>query len=399
MPNTCLLALALAVLLASPLAAAEDPSHRSLVASRVRGAAPVIDGRLDDPVWDGAAVATDLVQRRPNPGALATVATEARILYDADALYFGVRLHDPAPSTIVAPFPRRDDETTSDWVFVEIDSRHDRRTAFSFGLNPRGVQVDGVFFDDSSYDVAWNGVWRGAARIDAVGWTAEFRIPFSALVYSAEGPPAEDGSLPATFGLNVYRYNPARGESSNWSPRLPAIAGIASRLNDLHLRVPPHRAAAESAPYVSLGSSGASGGLDLRAGLGPVLALTAAIHPDFGQVEADPSEVNLTTFETQLTERRPFFVEEAGQLAFALGLPFATRGNSFAAEQAFYSRRIGRAPRLTVPGTSTTARPPPCWPRPRSPGAPRAGSRSAVWLRSRAASPRACPPRTDRPAS
>ncbi|HVQ31119.1 MAG TPA: DUF5916 domain-containing protein [Vicinamibacteria bacterium] len=350
MPRARRLPPTLALLLIPLSAASDDGRHRTYTASPVGGLAPIVDGRLDDPAWMEAAVATDLVQRRPNPGALATLATEARLLYDTEALYVGVRLRDPLPARIVAPYPRRDDETTSDWVFVEVDSRHDRRTAFSFGLNPRGVQVDGVFFDDTSYDTAWNAVWQGAARIDAEGWTAEFRIPFSQIVYAAEGRLAEDGSRPATFGMNVYRYSPARGESSNWSPRLPELAGIVSNLNELHLRVPARRTRVELAPYVSAGSAGASGGLDLRARLGSVYTLAAAVHPDFGQVEADPSEVNLTTFETQLTERRPFFVEEAGLFAFDLGLPFVTRGNSFAAEQAFYSRRIGRPPRLAIPG-------------------------------------------------
>src|SRR5262245_42209114 len=142
---------ALAQVLPCAVAFGADAGRREYTAARLQGPAPAIDGRLDDEAWGEAAVATDLVQRRPSPGAPATVRTEARILYDGDALYIGVRLSDPAPETIVAPYPRRDDETTSDWVFVEFDSRHDRRTAFSFGLNPRGVQVDGVFFDDVNY--------------------------------------------------------------------------------------------------------------------------------------------------------------------------------------------------------------------------------------------------------
>ena len=334
-------ALCLAALFLLPSSSAADGGiRREYTAARLQGAAPAVDGRLDDAAWAQAPVATDLVQRRPDPGAPATLRTEARILYDADALYVGVRLFDPAPDSIVAPYPRRDDETTSDWVFVEFDSRHDRRTAFSFGLNPRGVQVDGVFYEDVHYDAAWNAVWEGAARIDADGWSAEYRIPFSQIAYSAQGEPEADGALPAVFGMNVYRYNPARGETSNWSPRLPSLAGVVSNFHDLHLRVPASRSRLELLPYVSAGD-GFSGGLDLRARLGSFLTLTAALNPDFGQVEADPSEVNLTTFETQLTERRALFVEDAGLFAFDLGLPLTTRGNSLAQEQAFYSRRIG----------------------------------------------------------
>jgi hypothetical protein len=377
-PRSTVIALATALLMGE--AAARDTNaadananeaaltRRRLVGSRLHGPAPLIDGALDEAVWAEAQVASDFVQRRPDPGRLATVRSEARVLYDTQALYIGVRLLDPAPETIVAPYLRRDDEATSDWVFVEFDSRHDRRTAFSFGLNPRGVQVDGMFFDDVSYDTAWNGVWQGAARVDASGWTAEYRIPFSQLVYAVDGRPAPDGTAPDVFGLNVYRYSPRHGETSNWSPRLPSLAGIVSNFNDLELRVPVRRGRFELAPYVSGttttpaghagGSRKGSGGIDLRAGLGPAFTLAAAVHPDFGQVEADPSEVNLTTFETLLGERRPFFVEEGGLLAFGLGLPLTTRGNSFASEQAFYSRRIGRPARLAVPEGAAAGRPP-----------------------------------------
>jgi Domain of unknown function (DUF5916)/Carbohydrate family 9 binding domain-like len=342
---------------------------RTLTATRVHGVPPVVDGRLDDPAWNGAEVATDLVQRRPDPGSLATVRTEARFLYDAEALYVGVRLLDPDARSIVAPYPRRDDETTSDWVFVELDTRLDRRTAFSFGLNPRGVQVDGAFANDVDYDPTWNGVWEGSARIDASGWTAEYRIPFSQLVYSTGRARETSGLVPATFGMNVYRYSPSRGESSNWSPRLPSLSGVVSKFNALRLEVPSRTRRLEVVPYVSSEAKapgqgpftravGASGGADLRLGLGSSFTLTAAVHPDFGQVEADPSEVNLTTFETFQTERRPLFVENAGLLAFDTSLPFTTRGDSFASEQAFYSRRIGRPPRLQAPAGSSFAETP-----------------------------------------
>ena len=224
---------------------------RVLSATPVRGPAPVLDGRLDEAAWSGAEVATDFVQRRPTPGALASVRTEARLLFDEHALYVGVRAFDPEPARILAPWPRRDDEITSDWIFVELDSRHDRRTAFSFGVNPRGVQVDGVFLADVQYDTAWDAVWQAAARIDGDGWTAEFRIPFSQLSYSAEAAPEGEPLAEATWGLNVYRYAPGRGESSNWSPRLPSVAGVVSRFNELRLRVPAHAGRLQVAPYAA----------------------------------------------------------------------------------------------------------------------------------------------------
>jgi hypothetical protein len=357
-------------------AVASDPSSaalrpRILRAAPLTGEAPAIDGRLDEAVWGKADRATDFVQRRPNPGELARLRTEARVLYDSDSLFIGVRAYDPEPSSILAPWPRRDDETTSDWLFVELDSRFDRRTAFSFGVNPRGVQVDGTFIKDVEFDTAWDAVWESGASIDAEGWTAEFRIPFSQLPYTA--PPttgSSEAGVDSIWGLNFYRHSPHRGETSNWSPRLPSLAGIVSNFNELHLRLPSSPRRLELLPYVAASvnrvpnvnplaeTEDVAGGVDVKLGLGSAFTLSAAIHPDFSQVEADPSEVNLTTFETFFTERRPVFVESAGFFRFDSGLPFITREHSFTADQTIYSRRIGRAPRLRLPEAATISHAP-----------------------------------------
>ncbi|HMI57332.1 MAG TPA: hypothetical protein VK511_04750, partial [Gemmatimonadaceae bacterium] len=112
---------------------AEALGLRSIHAVRIDGEAPVIDGRLDQPIWSTAPVATNFVRSHPHPGTIASLRTVARVAYDKDALYVALRMYDENPAAILAPFPRRDDETTSDWVFVEIDSRHDHRSGFSFG--------------------------------------------------------------------------------------------------------------------------------------------------------------------------------------------------------------------------------------------------------------------------
>jgi hypothetical protein len=328
---------------------------RAVRAERLRATAPAIDGRLTDEAWCGAAPAGDFVQSRPAPGALATLPSSARVLYDDDAVYVGVRLADPHPDSIEAPYPRRDDEVTSDWVFVELDTRFDRRSGFSFGLNPRGVQVDGTWWDDVTYDPAWNGVWQGAALVDSLGWTAEFRIPFAQL---ALGRSAAGADL--TWGINIYRTAPHRGETSNWSPRLPTVTGVVSRFNLLQgLTAPPHGARVELVPYGAVtgvrNPLGASDGVmtrlgaDIRVRPTRSTSLLLSLHPDFGQVEADPSQVNLTTFETFLPEQRPLFVEGADVFQFGAALPFASRGTSFAQERPFYSRRIGRAPQVGMP--------------------------------------------------
>src|SRR3954471_24380421 len=127
------------------LAAAECPTRdcdpallarRSLSALPLEGQAPVVDGLLDEPVWRAAPVATGFVESSPRPAAPASLRSEARVLVDGEALYIGLRYFDPEPAKILAPLARRDDETISDWAFVGIDSNHDRRTGYSFGVNP-----------------------------------------------------------------------------------------------------------------------------------------------------------------------------------------------------------------------------------------------------------------------
>src|ERR1044071_1332056 len=163
---------------------------RTLRAALIDAAsAPTIDGRPDEAIWARAEVASDFVQSRPSPGAPARLASRARVLADARALYVALEYDDPSPDRIIAPLARRDDETTSDWAFVEIDARHDRRSGFSFGVNPRGVQVDGLWVGDTTYDASWNAVWEAAARVTPLGWTAEFRIPFSQLQFTL--PPGD----------------------------------------------------------------------------------------------------------------------------------------------------------------------------------------------------------------
>lgn len=357
-------------------------------AIHIHGDEPRIDGVLDDPLWrrafaDARFRVADFVEQGPRPGVVPALATVAAFAFDDDAVYVAVRAFDPAPDSIVAPYPRRDDETRSDWIFVELDTRHDRRSAFSLGVNPRGVEVDGTWHDDVDYDASWNGVWRGVAAIDSLGWTVEYRIPFSQLRASA---PAS-GRRDVTWGMNIYRYIVHRGSTSDWSPRLPSFGGrVVSHFNDLRgIELPREQHPVELRPFVlarsepelriGAGAAGTSGGAPadgtpsarmqrtstftagLDATLHPAHGITidATINPDFGQVEADPSQMNLTTFETFLQERRPFFVNGADVFHFDLGVPFTTRDDDFTLEQAFYSRRIGAPPRGAPPATARAA--------------------------------------------
>ncbi|HET7612522.1 MAG TPA: carbohydrate binding family 9 domain-containing protein, partial [Gemmatimonadaceae bacterium] len=163
-------------------AKAEAAPLRTMRASRLTGAIS-IDGKLDEPAWATAVPSSDFMQSYPKVGAKATDPTEVRVLYDDDALYVGVRMFDAHPDSIAAQLARRDASGIySDWLHVMIDSYRDRRTSFRFSVNPRGVQKDVLEFDDrNGEDLNWDAVWEVATRVDSVGWTAEYRIPFSQL--------------------------------------------------------------------------------------------------------------------------------------------------------------------------------------------------------------------------
>ncbi|MBI4521777.1 MAG: carbohydrate binding family 9 domain-containing protein, partial [Gemmatimonadetes bacterium] len=328
--------------------------------------APEIDGRLDDASWASATPASGFLQMEPNAGSPASHRTEVRVLYDNDAIYVGARMYDPQPDSIAAQLMRRDGDGYSDWFHVGVDSYHDRRTAFVFGVNPRGVQRDFVIYNDNQEDGSWDAVWEAAAVIDSLGWSAELRIPLSQLRFDG----GADASLgERTWGIDFQREVARAGEESLWAPIYPNSPGIVSLFGELTgLRglsppkrveiVPYTRASATRAPgeagdpFHSATDLAGAAGADVRLGLGSNLTLSATVNPDFGQVEADPSVVNLTAFESFFQERRPFFVE--GNEIFR----FPIHPGDDQSQQLFYSRRVGRSPQGSVPDEAEYSRGP-----------------------------------------
>ena len=330
----------------------------TFTATRVAPAArPVLDGQLDDPAWTRATPIEGLMQRDPLEGAAATEQVDVRILYDAEALYIGARLFDSSPQEIIRRLGRRDVNTHSDEFRVLLDSYHDRRTAFEFIVNAAGVKRDLLLGDDGGYsDDSWDAVWEAATAVDSLGWTVEMRIPLSQLRFS--------GASLQVWGVRFERWI----ERKNELDMLPLVrkteSGVASRFADLQgladLPAPRH---VELLPYVvgrghydtpdspsdpfDHGSTylGNVGG-DLKYGVTSNITLDASINPDFGQVQLDPAFVNLSAFEVQLEEKRPFFVEGGNIFGFAgNGSGFAKLSDR---PQFFYSRRIGQPPQREV---------------------------------------------------
>ncbi len=321
----------------------------ALHALRVDDARMDIDGRLDEPEWAAAQVAADFVQFQPDEGAPATEKTEARVLYGAHALFVAIRAYDSQPHEIVGQLTRRDQPSHSDLVGVVIDSYFDRRTAFQFVVNPVGVKYDVYRFDDVEEDDGWDAVWDVATTVDEEGWTAEFRIPYSQLRF--RDAPEQ------TWGINFMREIARKQELDVWAPTTRASGGIVSKFGELRglrglepprrLEVLPYslarlrRAPGDDAnPFYERNATAGTVGADLKYGVTSDLTLDVTINPDFGQVEADPAQVNLTAFETFFPERRPFFLEGSSIFNFSIALGDGDDAN----ESLFYSRRIGRAP-------------------------------------------------------
>jgi hypothetical protein len=341
----------------APISAPTDSSASATRAST----SPVIDAKDDDEIWRTAPPITHFQEWRPNEGKEARFKTEAKIAYDASNLYVFVRAFDPHPDSIKKLLERRDSFTASDMIWIFVDSYHDKRTGFEFGVNAAGVKMDQAIYDDGNEDGAWDGVWDVATHIDSLGWTAEFKIPLSQMRYGKERE--------HTFGImidrDVYRYN----ERYIWPLLRQSKPGFVSQFGSLHgmddLEAPRKL---EAMPYVvtknaskivnnawAQKSNVAVGG-DLKYRIAPNVTLDATVNPDFGQVESDPSVLNLSAYESFFDERRPFFV--AGRGLFRADVN-CSAVNCWG-ESLYYSRRIGRTPELagiygdTVPQQPTT---------------------------------------------
>ncbi len=340
---------ALLVLQAQTMATHPPLPTTAVVRATRTAVAPVLDGRDDEVVWRSTPAIDQFLEAKPSEGAKPKMRTEARVAYDEHNLYVFVRAFDPHPDSIVSLLSRRDDQTASDEIILMLDPYHDRRTGYEFVVNPAGVKADYAIYNDGDEDVAWDAVWDAATQVDSLGWTAEYRIPLSQLHYSAKGN--------LTFGLLVWRTIQRHTESVTWPLYRTSKSGFTSQFGELTgldgLASPGH---AEITPYVvsknvqDAGSADFSRsqkltvGGDLKYRVASNLLLNATVNPDFGQVEADPSELNLSAFETFFSERRPFFVEGKGLFTFTVNCVVVVDCST--GEGLFYSRRIGRSPQL-----------------------------------------------------
>lgn len=317
-------------------------------AVQITESAPRLDGRLDDAVWAVVPFASDFVAKEPVEGAAPRASTRIAFAYDEDALYVGARMGSERPGDVQVLLTRRDNMGASEVLVISLDTFLDRRTAYSFGVTSAGTRLDYYQPSDAqgSTDEGYDPVWEVRTAVDSAGWTAELRIPFSQLRFTDR--PQQ------VWGLNVQRYVPARNEDlywvmvpkneTGWSSRFGNLLGIGGVRPSRRLELVPYGATTSTLtgnrnvtnPFDDGRNLVARSGADMKMGFGSSLTLDATINPDFGQVEADPAEVNLSAFPTFFSERRPFFSENSDLFQMA-GL--------------FYSRRIGAPPHGSASGS------------------------------------------------
>ena len=310
----------------------ETSAHRTAVAIRIEGTPPKLDGVLDDDIWKTAPLHEGFRQRDPDEGIPASERTTFQVVYDNEAIYFGIMCYDSEPDKIVARLVRRDDYVESDKIHINLDPHYNRQRAFWFTAYPSGSVTDGIVSDGHWWDDTWDSVWDVKTKIHDNGWAAEYKIPFHVLRFS---PKSE-----YTWGLQVTRDISRKKENDHWRLVKRGDPGWVSRFGDLIgiKDIHPSRHL-EVLPYV-MGRTTLNRdtklwgnvGTDIQYGITTGTTLNATINPDFGQVEADPATLNLSAYEEFFQERRPFFVKDASI--------FGNNDYSF-----FYSRRIGRQPR------------------------------------------------------
>ncbi len=297
--------------------------------------APKIDGSLDDVIWQTTPIATDFVQRNPDPGKPATNETEIQMLYDDAAIYIGAKMYDAAPDSIRRGLAGRDQIGDASYIGIFIDAYRSGLNGESFIVTTAGVQFDAKYSQNGE-DENWSAVWKSNVQFTDEGWTAEMRIPFAALRF-----PKKDVQ---DWWVNFQRRDRRIGEETWWKHVDPEINGFFNQFGDLEgmenidsptrLFLYPFIATnAQHFPHNEEGvknwNRGFNAGMDIKYGINDAFTLDMTLIPDFGQAASDDQILNLQVFEVQFNENRQFFTE---------GTELFSKGDLF------YSRRIGGTP-------------------------------------------------------
>ncbi|MDX6188931.1 DUF5916 domain-containing protein [Flavobacterium sp. Fl-318] len=294
-----------------------------------------IDGKLDEPAWETATVASDFIMFEPDNGKPIpdTKKTEIKVLYNNDALYIGAIMHDDEPNKILKEISQRDDFGTADLFGVFINGFNDGQQNFEFFVSAADVQADCIMTDANGEDYSWDAIWISKAVLTDKGWVVEMKIPYAALRFS-EGKKQ-------TWGINFFREIKRERKKYTWTiinTKIGTFTQQNGNLEGIENIKPPTRLF--FMPYASyyLNAAGnqqtygtMKGGMDIKYGINDAFTLDAILVPDFGQAKYDDQILNLGPFEQQFNENRAFFTE---------GTDLFNKG------ELFYSRRIGGKPTI-----------------------------------------------------
>lgn len=320
-------------------------TFKQLQAARV-DTPPVIDGLLDDVVWQQATILKDLHQSRPHEYSEPTQKSQFYVIYDKDALYIGAYLWDTEPDKIIARVLRQDANTSDeDRIAIILDPFNDKRSGYMFILNVNNVRRDGLFVNPREFSVDWDGIWQGKSTRTEDGWTAEVAIPFKTLNFHPENE---------TWGFNIWREVARDKERIAWVSHNrdanPSAAGELIGLKDLDLGigldVVPSVAVRQirnfnrsDTDYVTEPS------LNLFYKVTPSMNGSFTINTDFSATEIDERQVNLDRFSLFFPEKRDFFLKDSDIFEFGaiggdddlISVGRVERENA----RPFFSRKIG----------------------------------------------------------
>jgi len=307
---------------------------------------PIVDGRLNDTVWNNAIPFSGFRMVEPSTGSVPTEKTEVRIIYDKTSLYIGIRCYDSEPRKISANSMQHDnsEERNEDQISIILDPFQDKRSGYLFIVNPKGARSEG-YSTGEHYTLAWDGIWDAASRIDAEGWTTVIRIPFKTISFNPRL---------TEWGINIERYIARKQEVIRYSGislnsffSNPAEAGLLVGIDSINQGLGiTFRPYALASSYHNVSDSNSvsnrlNAGFDLYKNITPNLVAAITYHTDFAETEVDDRQLNLTRFPLFYPEKRTFFLEGSDIFDFA--------GGNSSTFIPFFSRRIGLNEGVSVP--------------------------------------------------
>ncbi|MFC2135740.1 DUF5916 domain-containing protein [Bacteroidota bacterium] len=292
----------------------------------------VIDGVLDETIWSNLEELGDFIQFTPYNGVPCRQKTEAKICYTDEAIYISARMYDTSPDSMMTELGTRDsyDEPDTELFAVHINPYNDGINSVYFCVSISGAQSD-FKLSSQGIDMRWDAVWESEISTTNEGWTAEIRIPFSAL--RILDTPNQ------TWGFNLFRRIPRCDEWSSWSyvsneleqwwAHMGELRGVDNIESPVRLSFSPYISAYAEKNTMGEWGTSYNGGIDLKYGISESFTLDMTLIPDFGQIQSDDEELNLSPFEIKYNEKRQFFTEGT---------------ELFSKADIFYSRRIGAKP-------------------------------------------------------